>query len=211
MVESRKVPPTRSNLLRLRQSLTEARQGRDLLERKREVLVHELLTLIEDAEATETTARQHFAAAYNALSDARMRMGADRLRWASLARAAEIQTQISLRGIMGVEVPLVQMTTTPLPLPYSLGDTSVTLDEARERWLEVAALLGHLAEATATVWRLATELRKTQHRVNALDHVLIPQYETSVQAIEAALEEHEREAFGQAKRVKALQEADSTM
>ena len=103
---------------------------------------------------------------------------------------------------MGVPVPLVQMDVTPLPLPYSLGDTSAALDEARARWLDVAELLGHLAEIATAVWRLAAELQKTQRRVNALEDVLIPQYEATLQYIAGVLEEQERDAFVVAKRVK---------
>jgi len=204
MAELLQVPPTRNALLRIRRELAQAQQGRDLLERKREVLVHELLSMIADATTTEEAARTRFRDAYQALAAARMRMGVDRLRWASLARAADMTTRVDLRTVMGVTTPLVDIEVNPLPLPYSLGATSVTLDEARERWLEVAAILGHLAETTTTVWRLATELQNVQHRVNALDHVLIPQYQATVQHIAAVLEEQEREAFVQAKRVKTM-------
>ena len=58
------------------------------------------------------------------------------------------------------------------------------------------------------MWRLATELQRTQRRVNALEHVLIPQLEADIQYVRDVLEEHEREAFVRAKRVKSLQQAD---
>ena len=89
-------------------------------------------------------------------------------------------------------------------LAYGLGDTSVTLDEAGFCWLEVAEILGHWVETVATVWRLAQELQRTRRRVNALEHVLIPQYEAAMAHIQAVLEEQEREAFVRAKRVKSL-------
>ncbi|HRW09843.1 MAG TPA: V-type ATP synthase subunit D, partial [Caldilineaceae bacterium] len=171
-----------------------------------EVIVHELLQMLDDAERSVHEAETRFHVAYEALLEARMRMGAERLHWASLAPAAAITTEIGLRSIMGVAVPLVQWEVTPLPLAYGLSDTSAALDEARARWLDVAERLGHLAETTTTVWRLATELQKTQRRVNALDHVLIPQLEAEIAQITNVLEEHEREAFVRGKRVKALQE-----
>jgi V/A-type H+-transporting ATPase subunit D len=208
MPKTMQIPPTRSNLLQLREQLQQARAGHALLEHKREVLAHELLIMIQDAESTEAEARVRFKAAYDSLLQVRMRMGGDRLRWASLAQAAEIQTSVGLHSIMGVAVPLVQVDVTPLPLPYGLGDTSVSLDDARTRWLAVAGLIGHLAETATTVWRLAAELQKTQRRVNALEDVLIPQYEATIHAIAETLEEHEREAFVHSKRTKARKTGD---
>lgn len=208
MVKQGNVSPTRSNLLRLQQEAEQAKAGYELLDHKREVIVHELLQMIDDAEQSVGEADARFGAAYAALIEARMRMGAERLHWATLAPAAAMASEIGLRSIMGVAVPLVQIEVTPLPLAYGLGDTSAALDEARARWLDVAERLGHLAETTTTVWRLATELQKTQRRVNALAHVLIPQLEAEIQYITDVLEEHEREAFVRAKRVKSLQQAD---
>ena len=209
MAKAGQTAPTRSNLLRLQHEVEQARAGYELLDHKREVIVHELLQMLDDAERSVHEAETRFHIAYEALIEARMRMGAERLHWASLAPAAEIRAEIGLRSIMGVAVPLVQWEVTPLPLAYGLSDTSAALDEARARWLDVAERLGHLAEITTTVWRLATELQKTQRRVNALDHVLIPQLDAEIAQITNVLEEHEREAFVRAKRVKALQEEKS--
>lgn len=202
------VPPTRGNLLRLRDDLEQIRDGHDLLDRKREVLVQELFDMIADAEAVQEEARERFRAAHDAIRNARMHMGVERLRWISLAPAAEVEVQVRPHSIMGVTVPIVTVDVEPLPLPYGPGDTSVALDEARERWLEVAQLLGELAETVITVWRLATELRKTQRRVNALEEVIIPRYEATVAVIEQTLEEEEREGIVHAKKVKALHQSE---
>ncbi|MEZ4657047.1 MAG: V-type ATP synthase subunit D [Caldilineaceae bacterium] len=169
------------------------------------VLVHELLQMVDEAERSAREATARFRAAYEALIEARMRMGAEGLHWASLAPAAAIATDVGLRSVMGVPVPLVHIDVTPLPLAYGLSDTSAALDEARARWLDVATRLGHLAETTTTVWRLATELQQTQRRVNALEHILIPQLEETIHHITDVLEEHDREAFVRAKRVKSMQ------
>lgn len=192
--------------MRLQQEAEQAKAGYELLDHKREVIVHELLQMIDDAERSVNDADERFRAAYEALIEARMRMGAERLHWATLAPAATVTTDIALHSIMGVPVPLVQLAVTPLPLAYGLSDTSTALDEARARWLDVAQRLGRLAETTTTVWRLATELQKTQRRVSALEHLLIPQLAADIQYITDVLEEHEREAFLRAKRVKSQQQ-----
>ena len=204
MADLLNLPPTRSTLLHLQQELEQARRGYDLLERKREVLARELLLLIHDAEKAEAEARKCFSAAYDALTEARMRMGTDRLNSISLAPTAKMEARVAQRSVMGVIVPLVNLDIEPLPLAYGLGDTSAALDEARERWIDVAQVLGRLAETTTTVWRLSIELQKTMRRVNALEHIVIPRYEATIHHISSTLEEQEREAFVRAKSVKAL-------
>ena len=206
MVDILNVSPTHSALLELEQMLAQARQGHLLLKRKQEVLMHEFIGLVDDAERAQTEMQARMQAAVTALMTARMRMGSDRLHWASQAQRAEIEAEITTRTIMGVIVPLVQMEVRPMPLAYGLGETSVTLDEAGLRWIEVAEVLGHWVETVTTVWRLAQELQRTRRRVNALEHVLMPQYEAAIAHIQAVLEEQEREAFVRAKRVKSLRD-----
>jgi len=198
------VSPTRGNLLRLRDELERIRIGHDLLDRKREVLTQELLSMLADAELAEQEARDRFRAAYEALNEARMDIGLDRLRWISLAQSPEIKVSVRSRSVMGVMAALVEVDVEALPVPYGPGDTTVSLDEAHRRWLQAARLLGRLAEATVTVWRLATELRGTQRTVNALEDVTIPRYETTIAYISDALDEKEREEIVHAKKVKQL-------
>ncbi|MDX1686913.1 MAG: V-type ATP synthase subunit D [Candidatus Promineifilaceae bacterium] len=204
MAEKLDVSPTRGNLLRLEDELERIREGHDLLDRKREVLTRELLDMMADALSLEREAEERLEAAHEAIREARMRMGVNRIRWLSLAPSARTTVEVRARSIMGVTASLVDVEIERLPLPYGSGDTSVALDEARERWLDVARLLGELVETTVTVWRLATELRKTQRRVNALEENVIPQYQATVDHISDALEEEEREEIVHAKKVKEM-------
>ena len=208
MTELLRVPPTRSTLIHLRQELAQLREGYELLEHKREILVRELMEMLQDAERSQEEAQKRFRAAYEALEAARMRLGTRRLQWVSLAQTADVDAQVRLRSVMGVTLPMVHIDISPVPVPYSPGDTSALLDEARARWLDVVEILAQLTETVASVWRLAMELRKTQRRVNALEYVFIPQYEATVQFIAAVLEEQERESFVYAKKVKALRSSE---
>lgn len=206
MVERLDVSPTQGNLLLLRDKLKQLRSGHDLLDRKREALIQALLEALDKAEAVEQAAQKRFRAAYEALQRARLRMGVDLLRPVSRVPTVAIDVQIDRHSIMGVKVPAVQTRIRSLPLPYGLGDTSAALDQARSRWLEVVRLLGELTEAIGTVWRLASEVRKTQRQVNALESTIIPQYEHTVSYIEQRLAETEREDIVHAKKVKGLRE-----
>jgi V/A-type H+-transporting ATPase subunit D len=197
------VPPTRSNLLRIKRELELAREGYEILDKKQEVLTTELMHLAHDAETLQRQVWDLLATAYHALEDARLTMGQERVEWAALAVNKTVEVEIKSRGIMGVPVPTVEAHGEPPKMPYSLGDTMATLDEASASFHEVLDQIPELAEVMTSVWRLARELRKTQRRVNALQHIFIPDYEETVDFIESALEEREREETFRLKRLKA--------
>jgi V/A-type H+-transporting ATPase subunit D len=187
------VPPTRSNLIRLKKELQFAREGYEILDRKREVLTTELISLAHDAGLLQEQVWALQAEAYRALEKAQLTMGREHLEWAALAAHKTVEVEIHFRGIMGVPVPLIQATGSPPEMLYSLGDTSATLDEASAAFKKVLLLLPELSRLVTTVFRLARELRKTQRRVNALQYIFIPEYEETVAFIISTLEERERE------------------
>ena len=187
------IPPTRSNLLRLKQDLRFAREGYEILNRKREVLTAELIRLAHDAEAIQQEVEQLMEKAYKALETAQLTSGQERVEWAALAANKTVEVHVKYRGIMGVAVPMVDARGGPPDLPYSLSDTNVALDETYNAFRNALARIPDLSRLTTTVWRLAGELRKTQRRVNALQHVFIPDYEETIRFIEGSLEERERE------------------
>jgi len=196
------IAPTRSNLLRMRQQLALARSGYEILDRKREVLATELMRLAHDADRLQRQVWDMLAAAYSALEKARLTMGQERVEWAALAVSETLEVEIRSRGVMGVPIPSIVARGQPPAMPYSLGDTPATLDEASIAFRQVLAEIPELSEAMTSVWRLARELRKTQRRVNALQYIFIPDYEASVDFIASALEEREREETFQQKRLK---------
>ncbi len=197
------VPPTRSNLLRIQQELAFAREGHDILDKKREVLTSELVRLAHDAEDLEQQMWSLIAAAYQALERARMTMGQERVLWAALAVNKTVEVSVKSHGVMGVPIPVIKAHGGPPAMPYSLGDTSATLDEASAAFRKVLEHIPALAESVTSVWRLAQELRKTHRRVNALEHIFIPDYEETVEFIQSALEEREREETFRLKRLKS--------
>jgi V/A-type H+-transporting ATPase subunit D len=196
------VPPTRSNLLRIRQELELASEGYEILDKKREVLTAELLRLAHDAERLQGQVWDLLSAAYLALQGAKLTMGQEHVEWAALAVNKTVEVEIKSRGVMGVPIPMVKAHGEPPEMPYSLGDTMATLDEASIAFRQVLNEIPELSELMTSVWRLARELRKTQRRVNALQYIFIPDYEDTVDFIESALEEREREETFRLKRLK---------
>jgi V/A-type H+-transporting ATPase subunit D len=187
------IPPTRSNLIRIRHDLEFAREGYEILNRKREVLTSELIQMAHDAGLLQEEMYKLQAEAYRALEKAQLTMGRERVEWAALATSKTVDVQLRFRGIMGVAVPQIQSSGEPPEMPYSLADTNAALDEAYNAFREVLKRIPELSRLVTAVWRLAAELRKTQRRVNALQHIFIPEYEETVTFIVSTLEERERE------------------
>ena len=197
------VPPTRSSLLRMKQELQFAREGYEILDKKREVLTLELIRLAHDAETFQEQMRRQLDVAYRTLEQARLIMGQEHMEWAALAVNKTVDVQLRFRRVMGVALPVIEARGKPPELPYSLGDTTAALDEASDVFREVLESVPRLSELVTSVWRLAGELRKTQRRVNALEHISIPDYTETIAFIENALEEREREETFRLKRLKS--------
>lgn len=186
-----------------RETLRRAREGHEILDRKREVLTTELLHTFHDSAQLQSTVRKMLEEAYAALEIARLELGREHLEWAALSVNSTIEVDIQPRSVMGVVIPRVTSAGASPETPYGLGNTTVALDEAALKFREVLEHIPELAETITTVWRLARELKKTQRRVNALEHIFIPEYEETVSYIENALEEREREEMFRMKRIKA--------
>ena len=200
------IPPTRSNLMRVKQDLQFAREGYEILNRKREVLTSELIQVAHEAEVLQQEVIKKLEAAYRAMEKAQLRMGRERVEWAALAANKTVDVTVKYRGIMGVPITVVEGHGAPPEMLYSLGDTTASLDEAGMAFREVLGQVPDLSRLVTTVWRLAGELRKTQRRVNALQYIFIPDYEETVLFIQSSLEEREREETFRLKLLKTRAE-----
>jgi len=187
------IAPTRSNLLRIKQELQFAKEGYEILNRKREVLTSELIRMAHNAEELQQRVYQLLSEAYGAMEKAQLKMGRERVEWAALAANKTVDVTLKYRGVMGVSVSVIESQGTPSEMPYSLGDTTAALDQASAAFAKVLTLIPELSMVTTTVWRLAGEMRKTQRRVNALQYIFIPEYEDTVSFIVSSLEERDRE------------------
>jgi V/A-type H+/Na+-transporting ATPase subunit D len=205
----RPVTPTRSNLMDTRKTLELARVGQDILDKKSELLTHGLVNAAHDAARVQAEVRDLLSVAYRGMDEARLVMGREHLEWAAISVAETIEVEITPRSVMSVTVPSVEIKAGPPEVTYGMGNTTVALDEMVHRFRMVLAKVPELAEALTTVWRIAQELQKTQRRANALEHVLIPEYEGTVDYIQEVLEERDREELSRVKQVKSRQETDA--
>lgn len=196
------VAPTRTNLIRIKKELRFAREGYEILDRKREALTSELVRVAHEADVLQKEVWKILESAYRALEKAQLTLGSDHVEWAALAANKTVNVRLKLRGIMGVAIPVIEAQGEPLKMLYSLSGTNAALDEASAAFREVLIKIPQLSMLVTTVWRLAAEQRKTQRRVNALQHIFIPQYEATVAFIVGSLEEREREEIFRLKWLK---------
>ncbi|MEA4812405.1 MAG: V-type ATP synthase subunit D [Anaerolineaceae bacterium] len=187
------IAPTRSNLLRLKDSLRFAKEGYAILDKKREVLTVELMKRVGQVEMLQKKTDLLLAQAYQALETARLTMGREKMEWAAVSVKGSIEVKILNRGMMGVPLPEIEAYGVNPDLTYSMGGTSVALDLTREAFAKVLDEVPELTMLQVSVSRLARELKKTQRRVNALERIFIPNYQDTIHFIEENLEEQDRE------------------
>ena len=193
--------PTKGNLIAAKRSRMLAQTGYELMDRKRNILVREMMRLIDRAAAIQDKISAAYAEAYSALQRANVMLGSVGEFTASVP--VEHGLSIERRSVMGVELPTVTLEpSAPLGLYYGLESTNGTLDAAYIKFNEVKTLTVELAEVETSVLRLAEAIRKTQKRANALGNVQIPQMESTVKFIDEALAEKEREEFSRLKVIK---------
>ena len=198
--------PTKGNLIAAKNSLTLARQGYELMDKKRNILIRELMNLIEEARGIQGQVDSTFREAYAALQIANIDHGIDYVEEISHSIPLEESIRIRIRSIMGTEIPLVEADAGRDVPTYGYYSTKRSLDEARRSFERVKELTVKLASVENSAYRLAANIKKTQKRANALKNITIPHYETLVKDISDALEEKEREEFTRLKVIKRMQQ-----
>jgi V/A-type H+/Na+-transporting ATPase subunit D len=195
--------PTKGNLILSKNSLTLAKQGYELMDKKRNILIRELMELIDKAKDIQTEIDGTFTSAYAALQKANIEMGIRNVEDLSFTIPEENSIEIKQRSIMGTEIPLVDFKLEDEKPTYSFFNTRLSLDEATSSFRKVKELTLRLATIENSAYRLATSINKTQKRANALKNITIPHYVELVHNIQNALEEKEREEFTRLKVIKS--------
>jgi V/A-type H+-transporting ATPase subunit D len=197
--------PTKGNLIKTKSTLALSKTGYDLLDKKRNILVREMMLMIEQAKVIQSQIDITFSDAYKALQQANISIGINTVDQISNSVKAEERIEIKVRSIMGVEIPMVNLVKEDLQVQYGLARTPITLDEAYDNFSKVKELTIALAEVENAIYRLAINIKRTQKRANALKNILIPRYTKLTKSIQNALEEKEREEFTRLKMIKNIQ------
>jgi V/A-type H+-transporting ATPase subunit D len=196
------IAPTKSNLLRVKERLTIAEEGHDLLEQKREILVMELMQKVEEVKILERDLDTRIATAYPCLK--RMLVVVGRERSERLARNISYRFELREKQVSaaGMKLPGLEIHLPDAELKYSPVNSFAECDETVLEFFELLKVCTELAAVRTIAWRLAREVRKTQRRVNALEKMVIPSAAGTKAYIEAALEEKDRDSFFTSKLLK---------
>lgn len=198
---SEQIFPTKGNLIKTKKQLMQAMIGYDLMDRKRNILVREMVLLTDEAKQLRSTIDSTYREAYKALEYANITLGVV----SELARTIPVENtlKLSVRSVMGVELPRLSAEITPDENPpYTVGSTNSSFDNAYVCFNKAKEITVRLAEVENSIYRLAVAIKKTQKRANALKNIMIPRFKEQVHFITNALEEKEREEFSRQKVIK---------
>lgn len=193
--------PTKGNLIKTRRQLFQAVIGYELMDRKRNILIREMVSLVDEAKELRSGIDSTYSEAYRALETANVTLGL----LGNLAQMFPVENSLglSLRSVMGVELPKITADIKPVTKPvYPMGLTNSAFDYAYICFNRVKELTVRLAEVENSIYRLAAAIKKTQKRANALKNIMIPRFKAQVKFITNALDEKEREEFSRQKVIK---------
>ncbi len=203
-----KVLPTKIELIRTRRSLNTANRVQKVLDDKREVLLKRLDEMIEQAGGAREEIWQPLSDAYLALYDAYLKLGPLRLEGIASNTPAMVETEITVKKVVDVDVPSLKLTEKDVGMTYGFADSNVAVDRASREMRKVLPSIFKAAEFENAIFRLAKELERTQRLLNALEYMIIPRYQDSIRFIQQTLEEREREEFVRLKHVKKVLERE---
>ena len=196
--------PTKGNLILAKNSLALARQGYELMDKKRNILIRELMDLIDEAKDIQEEIDTTFTYAYQCLQRANIENGISTVAELAYTVPIEDSIRIQTRSIMGTEIPLVRYKDEVTRPTYAFSTSKESVDIARAAFRKVKDLTVKLSQVENSAYRLAASIKKTQKRANALKNITIANYETLVYSITNALEEKEREEFTRLKVIKRM-------
>lgn len=204
------VPESRiEQLTRVPQIEYIAKQGYELMDKKRNILIRELMDLIDEARDIQDEIDSTFTYAYQCLQRANIEHGINMVSQIAYTVPIENSITIQTRSIMGTEIPHVKYTPS-VPAPtYAFSTTRESVDLAADAFRKVKDLTVKLSMVENAAYRLATNIKKTQKRANALQNITIPMYTELVYNITNALEEKEREEFTRLKVIKRMKQKKS--
>ncbi len=204
----KQVNPTRMELSRLKKKLATARRGHKLLKDKRDELMRRFLDMIRENEALRIEVERGINAANKNFILASAVMSPQATTLALSAPRQEISAEVEYKNVMSVDIPVFSCKTRTADesdiYPYGLGATSADLDYAVTSLSEILPKLLRLAEIEKGCRLLSAEIEKTRRRVNALEHVMIPDLQDSIRFITMKLDENERSTQVRLMKVKDM-------
>ena len=205
---STQVTPTRMELTRLKKKLVTAVKGHKLLKDKLDELMKQFLDIVKENKRLREEAEKSLDEAYKSFIIARAVMNEANIGEALMIPTSSVEVEVSERNIMSVHVPNFKFSSDENGggdvCPYGYAFTSAELDSSVKAFSEAMKPLLKLAESEKSAQLLAQEIEKTRRRVNALENVMIPNYEETIKYIKMKLEENERAGTTRMMKVKDM-------
>ncbi|MBM4148273.1 MAG: V-type ATP synthase subunit D [Lentisphaerae bacterium] len=199
---ARRPAPTKANLFKAQKDLRFAEDGCELLHQKRDVLVMELMGVASRFSPAEEGLRESLLGAMEAFVPAYVAMGRASAGPLLSGGREEFQLRVEERAVMGLTLPRVAVGDVAGPGFRGAATVPASADIAARRMSDAAARLAGYVEVIATVWRLASEIEKTQKRINALENMFIPSTRDTIGWIKSVMEENDREELFRRKLLK---------
>lgn len=195
--------PTKSNLIKLKKTVILAKQGQELLEKKKYILMKEVEKYISKRVQIEDEFKEQYEKAFYMLQNANVDIGINKVSSIAHNIGVDETLDIKYKTVMGVEIPIVDYKQREKPeLTFGLLGTTINLDEAIIEFQKLKKILIDLAEIEVTVKRLNDSIVKVQKRSNSLKDIVIPNYEKQEKRIQETLDERDREEFTRMKMIK---------
>ncbi len=203
-----RVNPTRMELTKLKKKLATATRGHKLLKDKRDELMRQFLDMVRENRALREKVEKGIMAANKNFVLARSAMPDEVLNVALMAPKQEVFLEAGKRNVMSVEIPQLEYRTKTADVndiyPYGFAFTSSDLDDAVKSLQDVLPDMLRLAEIEKSCQLMAAEIEKTRRRVNALEHVMIPELRENIKYIVMKLDENERSTQVRLMKVKDM-------
>lgn len=193
---SKQITPTRMELTRLKKKLVTATRGHKLLKDKRDELMRQFLEKVRENKTLREQVEKGIKAANKNFLLARAGMQDQVLNTAMLAPKQRVSVEAGMENVMSVEIPTFDFKTrTPDQndiFSYGFAFTSSDLDGVVQSLADIFPDMLKLAEIEKSCQLMAVEIEKTRRRVNALEHVMIPELQANIKYISMKLDENER-------------------
>lgn len=204
------VKPTRSEELRLKERIELAENGHEILEKKRDGLIHEFMEIIDDAQEVNQEIADLYSQAKLKMMLAKIYDGEDTVKANAMAVEQSPKITLEAQNIMGVKVPEIEseqkIQRRILDREYGISSTTSRIDSTADKYEKLLDKIVDAAETQTKILKLLDEIEKTKRRVNALEHKTIPEMKDAQENVSQVLQERAREETFRMKKIKEMQE-----
>jgi V/A-type H+-transporting ATPase subunit D len=198
------VSATKIELLKYKRSSQVASMVRKILDDKRKVLLKNIEEMITEATKARGGIWEPLQDVYKSVNEAYLTLGTNTVDSVAQSAPAVMEVEVNIKRVVDVKIPALTVTEKDTKsMPYGFADTNSSIDRASKQIKAMLPKICKAAEYENSIFSLAKALEKTQKLLNALENVIIPQYQSKIKFILSTLEEREREEFARLKKVKA--------